>query len=55
VDTVGHTRLLFTDADQRQGMAHEVDDDAAKKGEVEFKNGRAVPAEDDEDDDGCEG
>ena len=32
-------------------MAHEVDDDeAAKKGEVEFKNGRAVPAEDDDDD-----
>ena len=32
-------------------MAHEVDDDAAKKGEVEFKNGRAVPAEDDDEDD----
>lgn len=35
-------------------MAHEVDDDAGRKGEVEFENGRPVRTDDEEEDDGDE-
>ena len=35
-------------------MAHEVDDDTARKRELDFENGRPVRAEDDEDEDDTE-